>query len=749
MSSGESRWRPPYRAVLVAAHGTSPSCRSTILSASMAICLTLHNEYIFLVPEALSQRRSPSRAISVPRTQGRARHLSVEAYFEDITKLARKITLHTRFVSRVQPKINHNDTQSLAACGMSIRLSECSFENSKNQTPIDSMPDRKRGDRRTSSTTKAYTSTYNALYEFVHALECPLCHELMREPNTFSTCGHTFCKDCVIDTLEGKGIGWPGCPTCKMRGCRKDLERNHLVASAIGQVRRMMEELARANVKASEKRDAGRNAMERDSVKEKRSMKGKEEKAVEDHRDEIENSTEEGPSLELQFDSGTGTEEQRVSAHPTEMPESVLASFRSPGRPFGVCPSPSLVAMPSPYLFQQDGEVTRDALAEDVRVLREVLHVMDEMPVTQGSGGEEESPSTERHLVVREDSRGGSVVPDSQAEEEIGDMAVSSRALQVRETNVERERRKGWEGREESEQSEKKRTQTRAAARGGTPPPSEVQVEPTLQPSKKVRSMWLKAKQAFSSGVPDWAGTSNSMRIVVNSRVIAGDPTVMTLMEKFEAKYGSMVTFEDTISEKTTHFVVGLDARGVTKLTLEYLEACAVGCWVVAPSWIEDSLVQREIVDEKYYAAQGHARDDGTTHMGLPESSRIRAIAGKKIFMGQSFVLPPGAKRSDQLMRLIELAGGAFYDVDETGCAPGGSAPFGTQGFGTASQGTQKKMTCVVESARLSALSAAEKHWLEGLKNTGQVAVVNEGWVHASLEKGQAQLRNDGFYQVF
>ena len=70
-----------------------------------------------------------------------------------------------------------------------------------------------------------------------------------------------------------------------------------------------------------------------------------------------------------------------------------------------------------------------------LRCLRAVLEVMDEMPVTQGSegdGGDGESPSTQHHLVVRRDSEGereASVVPDSQDEEEVGEVAATLRKL--------------------------------------------------------------------------------------------------------------------------------------------------------------------------------------------------------------------------------------------------------------------------------------------------------------------------------
>ena len=52
----------------------------------------------------------------------------------------------------------------------------------------------------------------------------------------------------------------------------------------------------------------------------------------------------------------------------------------------------------------------------------------------------------------------------------------------------------------------------------------------------------------------------------------------------------------------------------------------------------------------------------------------------------------------------------------------------------------------MVDSKRLSSMSASEKKRLRMLQENAAVAVVNERWLYASVERGQAQLRNDGFY---
>ena len=592
-----------------------------------------------------------------------------------------------------------------------------------------------------------YTKTYTALYEFVRALECPLCSQLMTKPSTFSTCGHTFCFDCVIETLEGKGIRWPGCPTCKQPGCRKDLQTNHLVGNAVSQVRRMMEDLARAKV-AERRRLAqiGQYETIKSVDKSDHSRKMDEAGAVvraHDHPGEAEGD-DEAENIE-------GIENVSVGAIVGYKASiSMGVDIGDAGRGDDVqtleqTEVQGLASLASPVLLEY-GE-----LEVEVELIRAGLEWADKMPITRGSNSVNEatpSPSGRNsQLVVRQDSQlEHSVVPDSQGSEP-GDAGASKRVLKEREQNVpdggSREvMQKGTKGhafatsdpvREAHGADRGACSDTMQHAKASPPPNTKQQTT-----VKKSLVAWWKEKHRRADG----PGDRKRMRIVVDARTIADDPTVITLVEKFEAKYRDMVTMEDEITEHTTHFVVSMDARSVTKLTVEYLEACAVGCWVIAPSWLEDSLQHSvDIVQEKYYAAQGHARDDGTTHLGLPENSRIRAIAGKKVFSGQYFVLSPGANRTDQLMRLVEFAGGTFCDIDESGSPVAGESQMATQS-------SQKKMTCVVDSKLLSAMTSREKERLAALQESGRVAVVNERWLYASVEKGQAQLRNDGFYQL-
>ena len=96
-------------------------------------------------------------------------------------------------------------------------------------------------------------------------------------------------------------------------------------------------------------------------------------------------------------------------------------------------------------------------------------------------------------------------------------------------------------------------------------------------------------------------------------------------------------------------------------------------------------------------------------------------------------------------MRLLEFAGGTFLDVDESGL-PVSEPQMATQTQACGTQSSQKKMTCVVDSKRLSAMTAEENDRLLALQEGGLVAVVNERWLYESCERGQAQLRNSGFY---
>ena len=45
-------------------------------------------------------------------------------------------------------------------------------------------------------------------------LQCPVCLSLLHRPTTLSTCGHSFCSDC-LEEVSLRSTGPPGCPVCR------------------------------------------------------------------------------------------------------------------------------------------------------------------------------------------------------------------------------------------------------------------------------------------------------------------------------------------------------------------------------------------------------------------------------------------------------------------------------------------------------------------------------------------------------
>ena len=41
--------------------------------------------------------------------------------------------------------------------------------------------------------------------------QCPICHDVLRDPVSITNCGHDFCKHCIQDWLKIR----PSCPICR------------------------------------------------------------------------------------------------------------------------------------------------------------------------------------------------------------------------------------------------------------------------------------------------------------------------------------------------------------------------------------------------------------------------------------------------------------------------------------------------------------------------------------------------------
>ncbi|KAF2167395.1 hypothetical protein M409DRAFT_22206 [Zasmidium cellare ATCC 36951] len=54
------------------------------------------------------------------------------------------------------------------------------------------------------------SSEAKRVLEKLNADECPMCHEKYTPPLVFTTCGHVFCKDCVVPVMQSRNE----CPFC-------------------------------------------------------------------------------------------------------------------------------------------------------------------------------------------------------------------------------------------------------------------------------------------------------------------------------------------------------------------------------------------------------------------------------------------------------------------------------------------------------------------------------------------------------
>ena len=69
----------------------------------------------------------------------------------------------------------------------------------------------------------------------VDTARCEICGEVLAQPAT-TPCGHTFCRECVLSRLEGKGVYASECPRCSMPLRAKDLAPNHAQANVVAAI---------------------------------------------------------------------------------------------------------------------------------------------------------------------------------------------------------------------------------------------------------------------------------------------------------------------------------------------------------------------------------------------------------------------------------------------------------------------------------------------------------------------------------
>ncbi|GIL86180.1 hypothetical protein Vretimale_13804 [Volvox reticuliferus] len=74
---------------------------------------------------------------------------------------------------------------------------------------------------------------------FLETCRCPLCALPWRKASTFP-CGHTFCYDCAIATLEGPGISQSECPTCKGKYWKRDLRPNPQMMAVVEHTQKLL-----------------------------------------------------------------------------------------------------------------------------------------------------------------------------------------------------------------------------------------------------------------------------------------------------------------------------------------------------------------------------------------------------------------------------------------------------------------------------------------------------------------------------
>ena len=67
-------------------------------------------------------------------------------------------------------------------------------------------------------------------------LTCPVCLELVKEPQTLMQCFHSYCKPCTHQLMQKQNNVPPGvkCPLCKMFSAEGEIRNNYFVNDLLG-----------------------------------------------------------------------------------------------------------------------------------------------------------------------------------------------------------------------------------------------------------------------------------------------------------------------------------------------------------------------------------------------------------------------------------------------------------------------------------------------------------------------------------
>ena len=79
-----------------------------------------------------------------------------------------------------------------------------------------------------------------AIAQIIETLKCSICLDVYDAPMMISGCGHTFCRECIKQHLQGRDEFNKKCPNCKMPARWRDCKPAHAVACVVQVAKRVM-----------------------------------------------------------------------------------------------------------------------------------------------------------------------------------------------------------------------------------------------------------------------------------------------------------------------------------------------------------------------------------------------------------------------------------------------------------------------------------------------------------------------------